>query len=202
MIEQILAGHAERDPYQELADILGLPYDVSLAGGPKSIKPLVLRDVPVFMRWHARSNFSGSDLSPEEVEANGWVIRLLVGRSAEWLNSLSDADLAAVLDAAILANATLFKQRDDDKPGLAAVLGAAEQQKALRVAVAQLVEAGHRLHDIAGYTLRQIDLLSRAHARLAAERQISALVAARAGAGSAKVFKDIVGQLTDDIRAL
>lgn len=188
--------------HEDLAALFGATYEVQLSSETIHIKPLVLRDLPLFMQWYSRADFSGGEIGAEAVEANARVLEMLTGFDMGWLNGLPDEDLRKVLEYSTAANPTLFKKGGGEEGAASMSLGVKEQQKALCVSVAQLVEAGHLLGDIQGYTLQQLEILSRAHARLAAERQISLLVAARGGHVEAKSFQQIIGQLKRDIASL
>lgn len=190
------------DSMQALCDLFGAAFEVRLSRETVLVKPLVMRDLPAFLRWYEKCDFSAErDLVSGEAEANIRVLEMLSGQPFEWINSLEQDDLCTLVKAVVALNKALFEKSD-------ATRGASLQQvqsdggKALQLAVAQLVEAGHRLQDVQGYTLDQVDILCRAHARLAADRQINALVASRGGQVDAESFKKIVAELNKSVAAL
>lgn len=61
--------------------------------------------------------------------------------------------------------------------------------------IAVLVESGHSLNDLRHYTLSQIDVLARAHSKLARRRLRDACIAARAGQAESKAFAGFLKQL-------
>ena len=64
-------------PYEDLAALFGATYEVQLSSETIHIKPLVLRDLPLFMQWYARADFSGGEIGAEAVEANARVLEML-----------------------------------------------------------------------------------------------------------------------------
>lgn len=203
MSEETTQEAFEDGPYHQLAALFGARHQVCLSVGTIEIEPMTLRRFPTFMQWYARADFSGEEIGPEAEEANARVFEMLTGCSHDWLSALPEDDLKQVVMHVFEANPTLFKKNGaEGGPASIGGIDVREQEKALCVAVAQLIEAGHRLRDIEGYTLHQFEILSRAHARLAAERQINSLVAARGGQVEVKSFQQIIGQLQKDIASL
>lgn len=190
------------DSMQSLCELFGAAFEVRLSRETLLIKPLVMRDLPAFLRWYEQCDFSAErDLVAGAAEANIRVLEMLSGRPFDWINQLGEEDLCHLVQAVISINKALFAKSEAPR-------GASLQQvqsdggKALQLAVAQLVEAGHLLQDIQGYTLDQVDILCRAHARLAADRQINALVASRGGQVDGESFKRIVAELNKSVAAL
>ncbi|WP_157659258.1 hypothetical protein, partial [Thauera butanivorans] len=201
MKEQIRAERPECGPYQEILALFGAGVDVQLTHEMIRIKPLTMRDLPVFMQWYSRSDFSGEgEVLPDVAHANARVIEMLTGRSLGWLDALAEDEFRGVVKAAIEANPTLFERVQSAVPRDLRGADIAAQGNAIQLSIARLVEAGHSLQDIQGYTLQQVDILCRAHARLAEERQINALVASRGGQVDAASFRRLIDQLKRDLK--
>ena len=169
----------------ELEELLGAPYRVTLSGGEVCVTPMRFGDLPELLRcldaWQREPATADGDLH---------LLELTTGLEADFLKTLNDADLEALLAASKAVNPTLYREeagavltRRPSAPG------------GIETAVALLIEAGHTLAAVEGYTLAQIDRLSLAHARLAAERRIDELMIARAAQADSKGFKHAVASL-------
>lgn len=190
------------DSMQSLCELFGAAFEVRLSRETVLIKPLVMRDLPAFLRWYEKCDFSAErDLVADAAEANIRVLEMLSGRPFEWFDELGEEDARLLVQAVLALNKALFEKSDAPR-GASLQQAQSDGGKALQLAVAQLVEAGHRLEDIQGYTLDQVDILCRAHARLAADRQVNALVASRGGQVDAESFKRIVAELNKSVAAL
>lgn len=182
----------------ELAEILGLPCTVEIGGREVSIQPVTLRELETFNRHQAaiQAAREADDEATREAGrlAEAAAVELVTRHSFAELIAMPDEERAALLDAAATANAVLYFEGDGwaDDEGARRQRGGGNDWSA---AIATLVEAGHALADIGDYTLGQVKAFCRAHARLAAERQIGALVASRAGQIEGKDFRKIVAEL-------
>lgn len=119
------------------------------------------------------------------------LLATLCGRPAAWLVTLDDDEFDRLCSAMWHANRVLF---DDGAAGRRGPRGAG-RRVSWATAVAQLVEAGHRLADVRGYTLAQVEQLAAAHARLAADRRLDDIAIARAAQADQKSYRRIVAQL-------
>lgn len=181
----------------ELAEILGLPYTVKIGEREVSIQPVTLRELETFNR-HQEAIRAARQTDDEATRAAGRlaeeaVVELVTRHSFADLVALPDEERAALLDAAAMANAVLYEGRGSE--GHAQDGGEQGGSGDWSAAISTLLENGHKLTDIGDYTLGQVKAFCRAHARLAAERQIGALVASRAGQIEGKDFRKIVAEL-------
>lgn len=193
----------ESETIRELYEIFGGLHEVLIDGEAVFIKPLTLGNLPAFLAAYSRSDIPDNAEEADVVPgASIRAIEILTGRDSEWLQSLSEQSMERVMRTVVDANPTLFGA---EEPGRLMHIPRGrieENSRALQLSIAQLVEAGHSLSCIQGYTLKQVDVLCRAHARLAAERQINAMVAARAGQAVDRDFKEVVGSLKAHIDKL
>lgn len=183
---------------RDLYAIFGAEVQVEVASELVSIKPLTLGQLPAFLSCYQASQFADTSEGDPGFPPSGGEIRaleMLTGRAFGWLNSLADEDLQRLVEAAVMANPTLFEKGEPQGLAAGGGQGLDQRGKALQLAIAQLVEAGHPLSAIRDYSLQQVDVLCRAHACLAAERQISAVVAARGGQATADGFRKLIGEL-------
>lgn len=169
----------------ELEELLGAPYRVTLSGGEVAVTPLKFGDLPELLRcldaWHSEPPTADGDLH---------LLELTTGLQAGFLKTLTDADLEALLEASKAVNPTLYREGTG-----AALARRPSAPGGIETAVALLIESGHTLKAVEGYTLAQIDRLSLAHARLAAERRIDELMITRAAQADSKGFKHAVASL-------
>ncbi|PLX73058.1 MAG: hypothetical protein C0607_14900 [Azoarcus sp.] len=182
----------------DLLAIFGACSSVEVEGRQVLIKPLRIGELPGFLQWY--DLWRGKGDGPEardrvRAEAEVRVVEILTGEDRGWLYSLSDADLDRVVGTAFAANPTLFASNEKAEvvPGQMWTEPPRKRKEgSLLVSIALLVEAGHSLSDIKDYTLQQVDILSRCHSKIAADRQINAMAAARSGQIDGKKFGEIV----------
>lgn len=187
----------DREEY-ELCDVLGMPRVVRIEGVSYEILPITVEELPEFRRNMA--TVQAASVTPDDLEAKRLgdnascrVIELVTRQSFDVFESLPVSVRDALLDAGYRANWVLFG--NGRLHGEVSQKGRSTGSDEIDVALAVLVEAGHGLDAIKGYTLSQVAVLSRAHAQLAAERQISAMVAARSGQVKSEDFKRMVSDL-------
>lgn len=176
----------------ELEELLGAPHLVALSVGEVRVTPLKFGDLPELLRcldaWHSE---------PPTPEGDLRLLALTTGCEADFLTTLSDADLEALLTASKTVNPSLYREG----PG-AALARRPSAPGGVDAAVCLLIESGHTLAAVKDYTLAQIERLSLAHARLAAERRIDELMIARAAQADGKGFKHTVASLQREVAKL
>lgn len=180
----------ERSLDQSLKELLGLPWPCHLSTGTVMLNPITLAGLPDLIELLSLSSAMPEDDESIEdrLEVALALVALMSGLDPADIAALSDSDFAFLEAACRAANPSIF---GDASLPRARAKGAAGRQglRSIETSVALLVERGHRLEDIKGYTLAQIERLSLAHARLAAEQRINDLVIARAAAASEKGYK-------------
>lgn len=182
----------------ELDAIFAAPVQVTVRGERVMARGVRLDELPAFLRLYARQQVAGA-----LEETAGWEEMLalfakLCDRPVEWLVALEEGELGRIFAAVEAANSGLI-----GAGGLRAGLQAGGGKPLpWAVAVAQLVERGHALEAVRGYTLGQVERLLQAHARLSADTRLDELTLARAAQADRKGFKGAVEALEHARKAL
>lgn len=170
----------------ELDALFAAPVCPTVRGERLQVRGVRLDELPAFLRLHAaRPAASGAEAVPAW---DGEMLELfarLCGRPLEWFASITEDEAETVFAAVQEANRTLF---DGGAPRTGA-RSPAGKPLSWSAAVAQLVECGHTLDAVRGYTLGQVERLLQAHARLHTEQRIDELSIARAAQADRKGFK-------------
>lgn len=186
------ASNPPSDVAQVIDEMFGAPHVAQLTIGPVSIAPVTLGELPALLALlsHQERQDSGS---PEEQEACARVMEFVSRQSRAFIATLSPEDQVTLLDVAYQANPTLFRK---PSPGGRTRRGSSSSAaNGLQESIALLLECGHSLAAIAGYTLAQIERLTLLHSRLAAERNINSLVVARAAQAETNGYKNFAAAL-------
>lgn len=176
----------------ELEELLGTPHQVELSVGAVTVTPLKFGDLPELLAC----------LDAQQEESGGAafsrLLELSTGLQADFIASLGEEDLIALMAASKAANPSIYREA----PASARMPSGARAKGGILDSVALLIESGHTLEDIKGYTLSQIECLGLAHARLEAERRINDLCLARAAQADGKGFKNTVARLEQSLKRL
>ena len=171
------------DPVAAQLDALfAAPVRVTVGGRCVAVRGVWLGELAEFLRLYQSNPADSADQDSPEVLAR------LCGQPLEWIDTLPEADLDALFGAMWEANRILFDARGRSGPRDGEKISWA-------TAAAVLVEAGHRPADIERYTLVQVEHYMAAHARLEADRKISALSIARAARASEKCYRSFARAL-------
>ncbi|ANQ83706.1 hypothetical protein dqs_0630 [Azoarcus olearius] len=182
----------------ELDLLFAAPECVSVGGERVDVRGVRLSELPRFLRlYDARPALpEGGELPPQAEAAlaewqAGLVVMLsnLCCRSVDWLSGRTDAELGELFGAMRRANRILF----DPAPARHGPRNGRGQSWA--TAAAWLVECGHSLEAVGNYTLAQIEQLTAAHGRLAADRSLDALSIARAAQADRKGYSQALAAL-------
>lgn len=182
----------------ELDVLFAAPEHASVGGERVSVRGVRLAELPAFLRlYDSRPPQPEGAASAPEAEAAlvAWQADLidmlgrLCDRPMEWLTGLPDTDLVELFGAMRRANSILF----DPVPARHGPRNGKGQSWA--TAAAWLIECGHSLEAVGRYTLAQIELLTAAHARLAADRSLDALSIARAAQADRKGYSQALAAL-------
>lgn len=178
------------DIADELDALFAAPVPVCLRGEWLAVRGVWMCELPELLRLSTQAEADGE-------AAPGWqgpmleLLSRLCGRSPEWLAALDEGDAEKLFAAADEANGQLWRDA-----ALRERYAAGDAQPVSWVtAVARLVEAGHRLTDVARYTPAQVDVLLQGHARLRAEQRIDELSIARAAQATDKGFRGAMDAL-------
>lgn len=176
--------------------LFAAPVRVTVAGEVVRVRGVVLDELADFLRLYDRApgNAGGAEADgeagTEDPDAvRDWAADLLAmlarlcDRPLDWLQQRADDELEALFAAMRRANAVLF----EPQPARHGPRG--NRGHSWATAAAWLVECGHSLHQVRGYTLGQIEQLTAAHARLAADRRIDELSIARAAQAPQKGYR-------------
>ncbi|WP_068634718.1 hypothetical protein [Thauera butanivorans] len=182
------------DPVAAQLDALfAAPVHVTVGGRCVAVRGVWLGELAEFLRLYQSNPGDNADqVEPED--ARVWMgsvtamLARLCGERAEWIDTLPEADLDALFGAMWEANRILFDARGRSGPR-------SGEKISWATAAAVLVEAGHRPADIERYTLVQVEHYMAAHARLEADRKISALSIARAARASEKGYRSFARAL-------
>lgn len=181
------------DPVAAQLDALfAAPVRVTVGGRCVAVRGVWLGELAEFLRLYASRPADGADQAAAEVQA--WMrsitamLSRLCGQPLDWLDTLPEADLDALFGAMWAANRILFEPSARSGPR-------GGEKISWATAVAVLVEAGHRPADIECYTLVQVEHYMAAHARIEADRKISALSIARAARASEKGYRSFMRAL-------
>ena len=181
------------DPVAAQLDALfAAPVRVTVGGQRVAVRGVWLGELAEFLRLYQSKPADSADQAAPEVQA--WMCGItamlarLCGERAEWIDTLPEADLDALFGAMWEANRILFDARGRSGPR-------GGEKVSWATAAAVLVEAGHRPADIERYTLVQVEHYMAAHARLEADRKISALSIARAARASEKGYRSFARAL-------
>lgn len=193
----------ERSLDQSLKELLGLPWPCHLSTGTVMLSPITLAGLPDLIELLNLNTAISDDgeSTDDRLEVALALVALMSGLDPADIAALSDSDFTFLEAACRAANPSIF---GDAVAPRARGTGAAGRHglRSIETSVALLVERGHRLEDIKRYTLAQIEQLSLAHARLAAEQRINDLMIARAAAASEKGYKSIAQSLQQALARL
>lgn len=183
-------------PADELDALFAAPVLATVGGQCVRVRGVAMGELAQFLRLYERSHAGAEQDGAEQLaETAGWLAEMqamaatLSGWPLEWIEALDDEGLAQMFDAMGRANRVLF---DSGRPRSGP---RNEKTYTWATAVAQLVECGHALEAVRGYSVGQVEQLMMAHARLAAERRIDELTIARAAQADTKGFKNAVSAL-------
>ncbi len=183
-------------PADELDALFAAPVLATVGGQCVHVRGVAMGELAQFLRLYERSQAGAEpDSAEEEADAAAWLAEMqamaaaLSGWPLEWVEALDDEGLAQMFDAMGRANRVLF---DTGRPRSGPRSATAHTWA---TAGAHLVECGHALEALRGYTVGQVEQLMMAHARLAAERRIDELTIARAAQADTKGFKNAVAAL-------
>ncbi len=174
-------------PADELDLLFATPEHLTIGGRAVVVRGVTMAELPAFLRLYARMPADGAD--PESAEFVVWTADLceLLAQLSEqdigWVNGLSEDAIGELFGAMRRANRILFESAPLRR-------GPRSRRKlSWATAVAGLVESGHSLDAIRGYTLAQVEQLTAAHARISADRAIDALSIARAAQADNKGYR-------------
>lgn len=175
----------------ELDLLFAAPVRVTVGGESVAVRGVVLDELAGFLRLYDDQ----PDEASTEAEIDAWNTRMLAmlarlcDRPVQWLDTLAEDQLGTLFAAMRRANAVLFgpqPARGGPRTG---------RGNSWATVVAQLIECGHTLHTVRGYTLAQIEVLSAAHARIAVDRSLDALGIARAAQATTKGYRQAMADL-------
>lgn len=167
----------------DVAAVLGLPAMVMVAGEAVRVSGVLFADLPQLAEEAAAAGATGGEdtlfLS---------VLNRSVKRSPDWWAGLAEAEFDAVMEAFYRVNSPLFETAQP------AAAGRAETASWVDV-VARLVQAGHSIAAIKGYTLLQMDVLSKALDRVDADQALDALSIARTAQADDKSYRKVLADM-------
>lgn len=180
------------DIADELDALFAAPVPVCLRGEWLDVRGVWMCELAELLRLTGGAEGS----TDGDIEA-GWqgpmldLLGRLCGRDPDWLASLAEDEAERLFAAAEEANGALWR----DATSRARYAAGDNRPVSWATAVARLVEAGHRLDDVARYTPAQVDVLLQGHARLRAEQRIDELSIARAAQATDKGFRGAMDAL-------
>ena len=185
-----------------LNELLGLPLPCHLSTGTVTLHPLTLEQLPdlVTLLCLNEELMADGDSIEDQREIAGAVVSLMSGLSPDEIMSLSASDFERLDAACRKANPSLFRTQDGAQQRRRGPTS--RNLRSLETSIATLIECGHQIEDVKRYTLAQIERLSLAHARLAAERRINDLAIARAARASEKGYRSVSQSLQQSLMRL
>lgn len=168
----------------DIAAVLGLPVFVTVAGEPVRVSGVLFAELPQLI-----DEAAGVEAAGGESTLFMRVLNRSVQRSADWWAGLAEADFEALMEAFHRVNAPLFD-------GAPRTISTEKTEPSSWIdVVARLVQAGHSIAAIKGYTLLQMDALSKAYDRIEADRAVDALSIGRAAQADDKSYKKVLADM-------
>ncbi len=184
---------------QTLEGLFGEPYPVHLNGVLEWIAPITIDRLLAMRRVRAMlaAEAPRSDDTAVRQVADIQLLALASGLAAAKIEALSDDNLARLREEIERINAPVFGHGTAPNGDPSEDADPADSL----TAIAMLVESGHSLAAVRGYTLAQVRLFAQCHARLAAERSINELCIARASQADSKVYQGFAERLETLLQA-